>query len=105
LSAIVGRAEALAHDQVGGRDHAVRAHEVGGHRMALDGEPHFGEQLGDSLGVRRAVARRVVGWNLDELREKPRLEVAVPFEIVVDHRSGCRRHGVRLVTTWARSAR
>ncbi len=71
------RSEALAHDEVGRGDHAVGADDVGRHRMPLDREAEPFEQLGRALRVRRAVARRVVGRNLHQLGEEPRLVVAL----------------------------
>ena len=58
-------AEALAHDEVGGRDHADRGHVGFRHREALDIETEAAQPARRGLGVRGAITRRVVGRNLD----------------------------------------
>jgi hypothetical protein len=54
------RAEAAPDHEVGGRDHAVLAHQRVRYRMALDCEAAALQQLRGALGMRGAVARRVV---------------------------------------------
>ena len=63
-------AEAFAHDQVHSADHAVGAHQGQGHRVALDGKTPGLEQRCRAQGMRRAVARRIVGWHFHELGQK-----------------------------------
>ena len=45
------RAKALAHDQIGCADHAVRLHQALGHPLPLHAEPEIFEQCGRALGM------------------------------------------------------
>ena len=59
-------AEAMTDDQIGGRDHAVGLAKFRRHDMALDGEPKVFEPFRRLLGVRRTIARRIVGRDLHQ---------------------------------------
>ena len=72
------RAEPLAHDQIGCADHAVRLHQVLGHRVPLHAQPELLEQYGRALGMTRAVARRIVRGHFDQLGEQARLRPVLP---------------------------
>jgi hypothetical protein len=63
-------AECRPHHEIGAARHAVGFHGLGGNRMPLHGEPHCLEQHGGALGVRRAVARRIVRWHFHQRGEK-----------------------------------
>ena len=52
--------------------------------MALDREAEALEQFGRARAMRGAIARRVVGRNLHQLREEPRLVVALDGEELLD---------------------
>jgi hypothetical protein len=63
-------AEAVAHDQVGGADHAGGTDRLGRDGVALDGEAEGFQQGGGADGMGGAVARRVVGRDADQLGEE-----------------------------------
>ena len=66
-------AEATAHDEIGGGDHARRRWtRLFRHGVPLDRQAQLFEQLRRDVSDRRAVARRIGGGGLHELREKSR---------------------------------
>jgi hypothetical protein len=78
LSAIVGPAEVLPHDQIGGADHAVRLGQALGYGVPLHAQPETLEQCGRALGMTRAVAGRIVGRHFDQLGQQAHLRPVLP---------------------------
>ena len=68
-------ADAMAHHEIGRRDHASGARDSLGHGVPLDGEAELLQQLGRAGGVGRAIAGRIVRGNLHQFGEEPRLFV------------------------------
>ena len=54
------RAEFLPHDEIRAADHAVRLHQIGRHRVTLDGEAKFLQQFGGPRGVREGLSAHIV---------------------------------------------
>ena len=69
--------EPAPHDQIGRRDHAVGLDERFRNLVPLDREAEAFEELGDRLGGAGAIARRIVGRDLDDLGEEARLGLRV----------------------------
>src|SRR5262249_52520182 len=62
--------ETLADDQVGCRDHAVRAGLVLRHGICFDGKLERGEQALCTSGSGGTVAWRIIAWDADDLSEE-----------------------------------
>ena len=76
--------EAPPDDKVGCRDHPGGAHEIVGDDMALDFEPKPFEEPGGNFRDRSAIAGRVGGGSLDELRQETFAFIAAGSDVGQD---------------------
>ncbi len=76
--------EAPPYDQIGHADGAVGAARRIRNRVAFDAETQRFQKLGGSGRVLRAVTRRIVRRQLDELGQKPDLFVAMRAQVTMD---------------------
>ncbi len=77
-------AKFYAHDQVYRADHPVGLDNVFRHRMPLDQEAHPFQQFRRPRRMRRAIARRIIGRHLHELRQEGDLLGMVLVDIGAD---------------------
>ena len=76
--------EGLARDQVGRADHAVGLDQRVGNLVPLDDEAEPFEELCHRLGRWVAVARRIVGRDLDDLGKEAGLGLLMGAEVFAD---------------------